>query len=110
MREIIARFIKECGTCQRNKGENVSSPGLLQPLDIPSQVWSSVSIDFIKGFLKSGGYTTILVIVDMLTKYSHFIPLAHPFTARDMAKSFFDNVVKLQGVPRSIVSDRDKIF
>jgi hypothetical protein len=51
-----------------------------------------------------------LVIVDRFTKYAHFVPIKHPFTARTIAKAVYDNVVKLHGLPKTIVSDRDKVF
>jgi len=67
-------------------------------------------MDFIEGLPSSQGKTTILVVVDRLTKYAHFCPVSHPYTASTIAQLFMDNIVKLHGVPQSIVSDRDKIF
>ena len=67
-------------------------------------------MDFIDGLPSSQGHTVIMVIVDRLSKYSHFVPLKHPYTAITVAKAFADNVVRLHGIPTSIISDRDKVF
>jgi hypothetical protein len=67
-------------------------------------------MDLIDGLPKSDGFSVILVVVDRFTKYTHFIPLKHPYTAQSVALAFFNNVVRLHGLPKTIVSNRDKVF
>jgi hypothetical protein len=67
-------------------------------------------MDFIEGLPKSNGYDVILVVVDRLTKYAHFVAIKHPYTTADIAQVFMDHIVKLHGLPQSIVSDRDTVF
>jgi len=69
-----------------------------------------LSMDFIEGLPKSNGYDVILVVVDRLTKYAHFVAIKHPYTTADIAQVFMDRIVKLHGLPQSIVSDRDTVF
>jgi hypothetical protein len=102
--------VVECLVCQQNKVETIKTPGLLQPLSIPSQRWEEVSMDFITGLPKSEGKSVIMVIVDRLTKYTHFCALSHPFKASIVATTFMEIVQKLHGSPKIIVSDRDPIF
>ncbi|MCH87507.1 hypothetical protein A2U01_0008378, partial [Trifolium medium] len=103
-------FVKSCDVCQRQKYLASSPGGLLQPLPVPQQIWEDISIDFITGLPKSKGFEAIWVVVDRLSKYSHFIPLKHPYTAKSFAEIFCKEVVRLHGVPSTIVSDRDPIF
>jgi hypothetical protein len=94
----------------RNKTEHLHPAGLLQPLAIPSSVWSNIAMDFIEGLPKVGGKSVILTVVDRFSKFAHFIPLGHPYAAASVGKAFFDNIVCLHGFPSSIVSDRDPVF
>lgn len=67
-------------------------------------------MDFIEGLPNSHDYTVIWVIIDRLTKFAHFIPLRHPYSAESLATLFMDNIHKMHGMPESIVNDRDVIF
>lgn len=67
-------------------------------------------MDFIEGLPKSGDKQVIFMVVDRQSKYAHFIPLSHPYTALNIAQFFLDKVYKLHGLPNSIINDRDKVF
>jgi hypothetical protein len=110
MKQDIRNFVAECEVCQRNKGETVKSPGTLQLLSIPPNFWKDISMEFITGLPKSRNKSVIMVVVDRLSKYSHFCALQHPFTASTVAQLFMDRVFKLHGMPHSIVFYRDPTF
>ncbi len=67
-------------------------------------------MDYIEGLPISQGMDVILVVVDLLSKYAHFIPLSHPYTANLVAKLFVDHIFKLYELPKSILSDLDPVF
>jgi hypothetical protein len=110
MKQQLLNFIKNCDICQRHKAANTKPAGLLQPLPIPEHIWSDISMDFIDGLPSSYGRTTIFVVVDRLSKYGHFTPLKHPYTAAQVAQTFFEVIFRLHGIPSSIVCDRDPVF
>lgn len=110
MKNDVKKFVVECEVCQRAKYEALSSAGLLQPLPVPSKIWEDLSMDFIVGLPKAKGYDTILVVVDGLTKFRHFIAVRHPYSAKDITGIFIKEVVRLHDFSRTIISDKDRVF
>ena len=92
---MVAEFVRSCEVCQRNKHLALAPARLLQPLLLPERIWEEVSMDFIEGLPRSEGVGTTLVVVDRLSKYSHFISLRHQFTAQIVAEKLLDGVEKL---------------
>jgi len=83
----------------------------LTPLDVPEWKWDSISMDFVTSFPNTPkGHDEIWVIVDRLTKLAHFIPININFPVSQLAEIYIREIVKLHGVPSSIVPDRDPRF
>ena len=110
MKADIRNFVTTCSVCAQAKPDRSRYPGLLSPLPVPSSSWQVISMDFIDGLPTSGTANCILVIVDKFSKYAHFVPLHHPYTAGKVAQAFLDSVFKLHGLPTHIISDRDPVF
>ena len=67
-------------------------------------------MDFIVGFLKTSNKSIIILVVDKISKYAHFYSLLHQFTPTIVTQVFIDHILKLHGMPTSIMSDRDPMF
>ena len=68
-------------------------------------------MDFVTGLPSAqGGYDSIMVVVDLLTKVSHLIPVKTSYTASDIAQLFVKEIYRIHGLPKRIVSDRDAKF
>jgi Integrase zinc binding domain len=91
MKQDVIQYVRSCTNCQMTKPKHIYTPGLLQPLSIPLEVWCSAGIDFITDLPKSAGCEVIMVVVDRLIKFAYFLLLSHV-------------------LPTSIISDRDPIF
>ena len=111
MKQDVAKYIKHCPSCQRCKSTNDKSSGLLKPLPIPTTPWTSISVDFITDLPETNkGYNSIMVVVDRLTKMTHFVPTTKDVTTEGVAHLFKREIFRLHGVPDDIVSDRDPKF
>ncbi|KAL0553867.1 hypothetical protein IC582_007771 [Cucumis melo] len=111
MKREVAEFFSKCLVCQQVKAPRQKPAGLLQPLSIPEWKWENVSMDFITGLPRTlRGFTVIWVVVDRLTKSVHFVQGKSTYTASKWAQLYMSEIVRLHGVPVSIVSDRDARF
>ncbi|XP_073057375.1 uncharacterized protein [Primulina eburnea] len=111
MKKEISDFVARCLTCQQVKAERMRPGGMLHSLEVPQWNWEHIAMDFVTHLPRSNrGCDAILVIVDRLSKSTHFIPYDRTCTYKKMTKMYIDHVVRLHGVPVTIVSDRDPRF
>ena len=116
MRQKVAAYIKKCDSCNKNKSSRHATYGNLQFRDPPTQPWDEVTMDFIVKLPKSkdpvtdNKYDSILVMVDRLTKYSHFVPCNETITAPQLGCLVLDRLVRYHGIPTTFITDRDKLF
>jgi hypothetical protein len=110
MKTDVKTFVASCAVCLQAKPDRAKYPGLLSPLPVPTESWQVISMDFIEGLPRSGAANCIMVVVDKFSKFAHFVPLLHPFSASHVAQLFLDHIYKLHGMPTHIISDRDRIF
>ena len=106
----MERYVRSCDACQRNKVVRHAPFGLLSPLPIPTRPWLSVSLDWITDLPPSHYHDAVLVVVDRLTKQAIFIPTTKSMAAPDVASLFVQHVVRVHGLPQTLVSDRDPLF
>jgi hypothetical protein len=106
MDDFIRRYVQSCDRCQRTKLQHKSPSGLLRPLPIPTDLWRSISLDFIVKLPTSNGFNSILVVVDRLSKMAHFIACNESITSPELAELMLRNVFRLHGLPDEIISDR----
>ena len=110
LRDMIKRYVKNCDICQRSKVVRHAPYGMLQPNEVPDQPWKSIAMDFITDLPVSEEYDTILVVIDRLTKMSHFIACKKSLDVRQFATLFLKEIIRLHSLPRDVITDRGSLF
>ena len=116
MRKAVKDYIRQCTTCAQNKSTRHKPYSKQQQIEAPQQAWQEITMDFIvklplsKDTITDIKYDSILVVVDRLTKYAHFIPWKEKGNAKDLAKVILKEIIANHGIPQSIISDSDKLF
>ena len=111
MKKEITDFVSRCLTCKHVKAEHQKPAGKIQPLPIPVWKWDKIDMEFVTGLPRTRRQQdAIWVIVDRLTKSTHFLLVSNDDLLDKLAQLFVEEIVRLHGVPISIVSDRDPRF
>ena len=111
MKRHVGDFVQRCLTCQEVKAEHQKLVGLLQPLEVVEWKWEHVTMDFMTHFPQTPRrHDAVWVIVDRLTKSAHFLVVRMTFTLEELYRLYIREIVRLHGVPVSIVLDRDPRF
>jgi hypothetical protein len=103
-------FCRTCEPCQQAKGSNQKTMGKLHPLPIPTKPWDSIGMDFVGPFPEANDYNYLWVVICRMTSMVHLIPVHTTMTAKELSWKYLREVVRLHGLPSSIVSDRDSKF
>ena len=106
----IRKYCESCGTCQTTKSSTTRPRGLLHSMPIPTRPWGSIGMDFVGPFPPSKGFDYLWVIICRLTSMVHLTPIKTTTKASELAWLFINSVVRLHGLPDTIVSDRDSKF
>ena len=110
LKEDVKRYVQSCFKCQQNKVQHQRKAGKLHPLEIPQGPWQEISIDIIGPLPKSNGMDTIVVIVNQFTKMIRLKATTTNVSLERIAKIYRDDIWKLHGIPRKILSDRGLQF
>jgi len=110
IKEDVKKYVQVCFKCQQNKVQHQKKAGELYPLEIPQGPWQEISIDIIGPLPKSNGMDAIVVIIDRFTKMIHLKATTTNVSSEKIAKIYRDDIWRLHGIPRKILSDRGPQF
>ncbi|KAA3477884.1 ty3-gypsy retrotransposon protein [Gossypium australe] len=111
MKKDISEFVSRCLICQQVKAEHQVPSGLLQPIRVPEWKWDRITMDFVTGLpLTPIKKDAVWVVVDRLTNSAHIIQVRVDYSLDKLENLYISEVVRIHGVPLSIISDRDPRF
>lgn len=111
MKKDVASYLARCMECQLVKVEHKHPAGLLNPLPIAEWKWDNVSMEFLTALPRTKDqHDSVMVVVDILTKVAHFIHVQSTFGTTQVENVFMKEIVRLHGVPKMIIYNRDAKF
>jgi hypothetical protein len=111
MKNEVVDVIVRCLECQKVKVEHIHLAGFLQPFHIPEWKWEVVTMDLITKLPRNAKqHDYIMVVVYILTKVAHFIPMKSTHITTNIVELYMREISKLYGVPKTIVFDKDCKF
>src|SRR5260370_18026144 len=105
MAKDIEKFCTSCEMCQTTKRHSTKLDRLVHNLTMPDHPWSGITMDFVGPFPESLGKNYLWVIICCLTSEVHLIPINTTIKTINLAHEFLKQIVRLHGLPTSIVSD-----
>ena len=106
-----AELCKQVLNLSKGKDRTSETIGDVQPMEVPKWKWESISMDFMMGLPRtSTRYDAIWIIVDRLTRSAHFLPIRANYPMEKLAQPYIQEIVRLYGIPSTIISDRDPRF
>ena len=111
MKKELKEYVDSCQRCQEAKSRNRKQLGLLRPFPPPTRKSEEIAMDFIFELPRTkDNKTGIMLVVDKLSKRTHFIPMESKHDAERTADTFYREIYKHRGLPRKIIYDRDSRF
>ena len=106
----VERHVKQYRVYHLAKTRSQNS-GLYTPLSVSNALWEEVSLNFVLGLPRTQrNKNSITVVIDRFSKMSHFVPCNKLNNASHIVDLYFKEIIKLHGIPRTIVSNRDSKF
>ena len=110
LKENVKKYVQGCVKCQQNKVQHQRKAGELHPLEIPEGPWQDISINMIGPLPRSNEMDAILVVMDRFTKMIRLKATTTNLSSEEVAKIYRDEIWKIYGIPKTILSDRGPQF